>query len=351
MHDWFNAKAATLLVEASQARVSRFEITMDNHEDASAWNGTRPEQVDIAHGGVDRPNGEFQDDEDALHDLETPFNGDAEDDEIMETIATQTQTVPQHRDADAAHENGHDADGGEDDEGLHEVEDTAPPVFRTMRLPFEERLGDTVKRRLRKNHVPILEEQPKWALLAKVLKEIEDTIARAQQTHADAPGTNIVLVMCASDRTCLQLRQYLTTMVKTDPPFGPQAGRKMMETLFLSNWRYERVGRNGVVPEAVVPEVPGSRDEVGLKGDMETAKAESSRRGRPSYKRRRLRGGAAAVARLASESDLCVRHSRNRHRLSRADLIGKLCSRLSLRSAVITQLRLLEREPPSNSPL
>lgn len=97
--------------------------------------------------------------------------------------------------------------------------------------------------------------------------------------------------MASSDRTCLQLRQYLTTMQATDPAFGPQAGRKMMQTLFLSNWQHER---NGHI----------ASDEVKIRKDPDEKKGEEfSRRGRgvPSYKRRRLRGGAVATGRRGAE--------------------------------------------------
>lgn len=99
-----------------------------------------------------------------------------------------------------------------------------------------------------------------------------------------------MLVMCHSDQTCLQLRQYLTTMEPTDPPFSEGGGRKMMETLFLSNWQYEKNGdrlanparyTNGAAADQLDPS----------KGAMEK-KRQEYRRGVPSYKRRRQRAGA-----------------------------------------------------------
>lgn len=116
--------------------------------------------------------------------------------------------------------------------------------------------------------------------------------------------------MTSSDRTCLQLRQYLTTMQKTDPPFGPRAGRKMMETLFLSNWQHEKNGERLSDP-ARMQQIQGG-DEVRVpKGEME-AKREGARkdagrgRGRPSFKRRRLRGGATTPGRDKGDKELSV---------------------------------------------
>ena len=50
--------------------------------------------------------------------------------------------------------------------------------------------------------VPVLEENPKWALLAAVLDEI-----KANQKEGEEGG--VVLVAVADDRTCAQLRDVL----------------------------------------------------------------------------------------------------------------------------------------------
>jgi DNA excision repair protein ERCC-4 len=92
-------------------------------------------------------------------------------------------------------------------------------------------------------------------------------------------------------------------MQKTDPPFGPHAGRKMMETLFLSNWQHEKNGESLSNPARMMG------DEVRKRGEMETKRVEESsrRRGTPSYKRRRTRAGAMAVgSRNKAEMELWV---------------------------------------------
>ncbi|ORY29555.1 hypothetical protein BCR39DRAFT_532115 [Naematelia encephala] len=302
IHDWFNAKAAALLVEASQARISRRSLTMDNEPEQDDQSPSAPTAV---------PEENFADDEEALMDAEerqqsmdhgegTLDGGD--EDSIMETFARQTQTV-RPDELDVVEEmNAIEEEDGE--ETLQTVDVDAPPVFRPLMFTAEEDLTASVKRRLRKGHEPVLEEQPKWSLLAKVLKEIEDTIARVTESHADAPGTNTVLIMTSSDRTCLQLRQYLTTMQPTDPPFGPQAGRRMMETLFLSNWQHEKNGERLSNPAKMDNGL--GRDEVRVKkGEMEEKRqfeadkraAKARGRGTPYYKRRRLRGGATMPGR------------------------------------------------------
>jgi DNA excision repair protein ERCC-4 len=166
VHDWFNAKAAALLVEASQTRVSRRSLTLDSETPADA-EGSAAVSAD-----------NFDEDEMALRDAEDAQRNNDESD-VMDAIATQTQTIPQSQrpveDAEQDEEDGDD---------LQEVSDTAPPVFRPLAFAMEDNLEASVKRRLRKNHEVVLEEQPKWALLAKVLKEIEDTIARVTDSHA-----------------------------------------------------------------------------------------------------------------------------------------------------------------------
>ena len=145
-----------------------------------------------------------------------------------------------------------------------------------------------------------------WPELYKVALCVE------ADAHIDAPGTNTVLIMTSSDRSCLQLRQYLTTMIKTSPPFGPQSGRKMMETLFLSNWQHEKNGERLSNPAKMVRGQAAGGDEVKVKaGEMEEKRLESAGmrdyksrgrgRGTPSYKRRRLRGGAEALGRRTAQ--------------------------------------------------
>ncbi|WVF66815.1 hypothetical protein IAT40_001557 [Kwoniella sp. CBS 6097] len=309
VHDWFNAKSASKLVEASQARVSHRAPIMDNeHDDSERSPEERREEPEGVSIGVDHPEEEFADEQAALQEAEQErethaIRPDENEEDIMEVFATQTQTVPQHDDNDD------DEEMRELGEGEENVEETfraatgdAPPVFRPVMVGLEESLTRSVKKRLRKGHEPVLEEQPKWSLLAKVLKEIEDTIARVAESHADTPGTNIVLIMASSDRTCLQLRQYLTTMQRTDPPFGPHAGQRMMETLFLSNWQHEKNGERLSDPNRMRQSNGG--DEVRVRrGEMEEKRLEeASRRGNPrgrgipAYKRRRIRGGAMSSA-------------------------------------------------------
>lgn len=294
IHDWFNAKAAALLVEGSQRRVSRPKLSIG---------GTASTGIPDGETHVDGAE-EYAEDMEAVRDLEDKFNrpiggtpvSEDDDDEVMFEIASQSDPIPQNSRGEPA--------ADDDDEELREAPSDMPPVFRPVVFTLETDLETRVASRVKKGHEPVLEEQPKWALLARVLKEIEDTIARVADSHAselaedvaltiDQPGNNNVLIMCSSDRTCLQLRQYLTTMESTDPPFGPNAGRKMMQTLFLSNWMHEKNGQRLSNP-ARYADGEGA-DEVAMsKSGIDQKRMEARRGGAPSYKRRRMRAGAPA---------------------------------------------------------
>ncbi|KAF8496589.1 hypothetical protein JB92DRAFT_3226350 [Gautieria morchelliformis] len=73
---------------------------------------------------------------------------------------------------------------------------------------------------------PILEEPPECNLLAMILHEIEEGINDKQVLFLQ-PGSDTVLVMSSSNRTCALLREYLD-MLDLDAPKGEQ-GRPMMK--------------------------------------------------------------------------------------------------------------------------
>ena len=57
---------------------------------------------------------------------------------------------------------------------------------------------------------PVLEELPKWAILAEVLDEIDRDLYFEPHARDDSNGT--ILIMCSNTDTCRQLRDYLQTM-------------------------------------------------------------------------------------------------------------------------------------------
>ncbi|KAK4690424.1 DNA excision repair protein ERCC-4, partial [Lecanoromycetidae sp. Uapishka_2] len=145
---------------------------------------------------------------------------------------------------------------------------------------------------------PVLEEQPKWAILADVLEEIERDAYFNPGLRDDSNGT--ILVMCSDQGTCGQLREYLQNMhvrppkveedeeMDGDRDFKPSASFMMRRKLrnYL-NWKrdFARVSASLFTENQKVLE--GFTDQKGANGY----------RGKgPPNKRRRIRGGSAAAA-------------------------------------------------------
>lgn len=115
---------------------------------------------------------------------------------------------------------------------IHAAHSPAPGSTRQTQSPWlfldaTQTLFETARRRVysaNPKHIskednidslhPVLEELPKWALLSEVLEEIDRDLYFEPQIKDDSNGT--ILIMCASQDTCRQLRDYLQTMhVKT----------------------------------------------------------------------------------------------------------------------------------------
>lgn len=159
---------------------------------------------------------------------------------------------------------------------------------------------------------PVLEEQPKWAMLAEILEEIDRDLYFEPKVRDDSNGT--ILIMCSDVSTCRQLRDYLQTMhikpKRTDDPSGsrmptfdpdaedpnkPSAAFLMRRRLrSYLKWKREF---------AHVSATLFAENQKALAGatDPRLAKASGGVSGRaPANKRRRQRGGA--MAGLASMS-------------------------------------------------
>lgn len=143
---------------------------------------------------------------------------------------------------------------------------------------------------------PVLEEQPKWALLADVLEEIDRDLYFNPVLRDDSNGT--ILIMCTDTATCRQLREYLQNMhVRTEekeadsedkarntPSAAFMLRRKLRDYL---KWKKEFVK----ISAALFAE-----NQKALNGASDTrAGSNGSYRGKaPPNKRRRVRGGSSA---------------------------------------------------------
>lgn len=147
---------------------------------------------------------------------------------------------------------------------------------------------------------PVLEEQPKWSVLADVLDEIERDAYLNPTARDDSNGT--ILIMCSDQRTCSQLREYLSTMhVKvetgTEDSFqdAEESSNRSSAELLLRrklreylNWKrnFSRVNAN------LYGTKPGSNN-------TPTARAANGaplNPRAPPNKRRRVRGGGTAAS-------------------------------------------------------
>lgn len=144
---------------------------------------------------------------------------------------------------------------------------------------------------------PILEEQPKWALLAEVLEEIERDNYFNPTTRDDSNGT--ILVMCGDEGTCRQLREYLQNMY-----VQPQQAEENQEEEEESEWKpsamfvMRRKLRNYLKWKKDFARVSASLFEENqkvLEGFTDQRGATGNKGKGPPNKRRRIRGGASAA--------------------------------------------------------
>lgn len=150
---------------------------------------------------------------------------------------------------------------------------------------------------------PVLEEQPKWAVLADVLEEIDRDLYFEPPARDDSNGT--VLIMCSDTATCRQLRDYLQTMhVKPnveqqkkkiviegdddDDEDGPSAAFLMRRKLrHYLQWKREF---------AKVSATLFAENQNALKGATDPRLQKTSRAS--ANKRRRVRGGGSMATSL-----------------------------------------------------
>ncbi|KAF5638371.1 DNA excision repair ERCC-4 [Fusarium sp. NRRL 25303] len=144
---------------------------------------------------------------------------------------------------------------------------------------------------------PVLEELPKWALLAEVLEEIDRDLYFEPPVRDDSNGT--ILIMCSNTDTCRQLRDFLQTMhvkPKTekrsnedDEDQDKPSAAFMMRRRLRNYLRWKR-------QFAQVSAALFSENQKALNGATDTRPGFAGSRGgkAPANKRRRVRGGGNA---------------------------------------------------------
>jgi DNA excision repair protein ERCC-4 len=148
---------------------------------------------------------------------------------------------------------------------------------------------------------PVLEEQPKWEVLAAVLEEIEND-AYLNPVNVDE-SNSAVLIMCTDQRTCRQLREYLGTMHanvdgeheedKDIPESTRKGSAQIMMRRRLRDYLNWKTSLSNVTKNLSAK--PTNDDSQA--GQNQGSPGPSAPQGRPPpNKRRRVRGGGAITS-------------------------------------------------------
>lgn len=152
---------------------------------------------------------------------------------------------------------------------------------------------------------PVLEEQPKWAVLADVLQEIDRDLYFEPMARDDSNGT--ILIMCSDAATCRQLKEYLQSM-HVKPKAEQQQRKKIVyqsaddeddEDKPSATFMMRRKLRNYLKWKREFAKVSATlfdENQNALKGATDPRLQKTSRA--PANKRRRVRGGAAMATSL-----------------------------------------------------
>ncbi|KAJ7655415.1 hypothetical protein B0H17DRAFT_1098988 [Mycena rosella] len=154
---------------------------------------------------------------------------------------------------------------------------------------------------------PVLEELPKWSLLADILQETEEEILKIESLRKPpaGAGSNIVLVMASSTRTCTLISEFLSTK-DDNAPKGAQARPMLMHKLRLYLWWKRKLaerkqdGRPGFgMPDSSGHGGPNqgyARMYGGKEGLSEALQRKDREKADRYASRRRVRGGAPAAS-------------------------------------------------------
>ena len=159
------------------------------------------------------------------------------------------------------------------------------------KLTEPEALPDTLR--------PVLEEQPKWSLLAEVLEEIERDSYFNPLLQDDSNGT--ILIMCSDHNTCRQLREYVQNMHVHPAPLDESEGEEDGDIEMKPNATFMMRRKLREYLEwkknfARVSESLFNENQKALNGFKDQSGANGHRGKGPPNKRRRVRGGSAAAA-------------------------------------------------------
>lgn len=140
---------------------------------------------------------------------------------------------------------------------------------------------------------PVLEEQPKWEVLADVLEEIDRDLYFEPRARDDSNGT--ILIICADTNTCRQLRDYLQTMhvkprveKKVEEIYDPEEDKPSAAFMMRRKLRnYLKWKREFAQVNAAL----FAENQKALRGAVDPRTKNRA----PANKRRRMRGGGKSM--------------------------------------------------------
>ena len=188
--------------------------------------------------------------------------------------------------------------------------DAANTIFQTAKhRVYSGKPGEsetpTATRTLPEMLHPVLEEQPKWSLLAEILDEIDRDLYLKPMVRDDSNAT--ILIMCSDQGTCRQLREYLHNMhvrqEKSPRPDGfesdKDSGDEETITKPTADFIMRRKLRNYLNWKKGLARVSASlfnENQKALEGFTDQRSANGTRGKGPPNKRRRVRGGSAVAS-------------------------------------------------------
>ncbi|KAJ1305133.1 hypothetical protein OPQ81_000170 [Rhizoctonia solani] len=139
---------------------------------------------------------------------------------------------------------------------------------------------------------PVLEELPKWKVLADVLKEIDETIIANSMKHS--PGMNTTLVMVSDNRSATLIREYLGTMDKdSESPGRPMLMNRLKGYVY---WKRELAESNKPIKATAGPSISTNTNAAQSNPMAEAMRKKDAARAEIASRRRRVRGGGATGA-------------------------------------------------------
>lgn len=144
---------------------------------------------------------------------------------------------------------------------------------------------------------PVLEEQPKWAILAEVLEEIDRDLYFNPVVRDDSNGS--ILIMCTDTAQCRQLREYLQNMHVNTGASQEDDDEEGSEHEPSAAFMMRRHLRNYLIWKKEFAKVSAAlfaENHNALNGasNMKNSTNQSARGKVPANKRRRIRGGGNA---------------------------------------------------------